>query len=668
MDTNEDGPEPTSVPPVAAQADVGPQWPVDAPRPSLLRSSWSGAKTGFRLVAYIAGAVAAVTLIPSLAVTAFGVGAGRGWAVPAIGLTALGFFLVCAVWGGIIGAVIGLIVGVIRRVWPGAFRSSWWSVFHRPIHLLPRKPDAEASVVSAPPGFLRRRWRWLVGVPMLLVLLAALGTGLYLKLVVDRRLAAAIAAADRDDPFWRLDDLMAHREVVPVAENSARVLAAAIERLPENWPAGPSPPPGQPNSPPSGATKAYERLGATADNGRLDDATAAALRGELETYDEAISIARTVADYRRGRHELELGPTLIDTPLPETQASRSVARLLAADAAIRVHDGDLDGALDSCRAILGTGRSIGDEPFLISQLVRVAIGSVAMKSARRVLGQGEPSDAALARFQSLILDELTQPLLFYGLRGERATLTELIRRLGTGEVPISALSEGRPPWDPSGPRGTIAPWGKLWFDHQRAVALEWMNDAVAIARRPIVEHPALWDAWQANVDRVKQNRLGIYTATLPLLLMSALSSSSWAHSRYHCELGATAILLAAERHRRKVGDWPASIAAIDRSILPSAPVDPFSGRSFRMERRDGQLFIYSIGPNLEDEHGAYDPKKWMKGGPDDAGASAWDVSLRRSPADPARPPAARRTDGPPSRRSPRRRSLNSVQFSVFSFQ
>ena len=77
---------------------------------------------------------------------------------------------------------------------------------------------------------------------MLLMLVAALGAGFYLQRIVDRRLAAAIAAADRDDPFWRLDDLMAHREVVPDAENSARVLAGAIELLPENWPRSPSPP------------------------------------------------------------------------------------------------------------------------------------------------------------------------------------------------------------------------------------------------------------------------------------------------------------------------------------------------------------------------------------------------------------------------------------------
>ncbi len=40
---------------------------------------------------------------------------------------------------------------------------------------------------------------------------------------------------------------------------------------------------------------------------------------------------------------------------------------------------------------------------------------------------------------------------------------------------------------------------------------------------------------------------------------------------------------------------------------------PFTGQPFRMEHRDGRLFIYSLGPNLRDEHGAYDPKKWATG-------------------------------------------------------
>ena len=461
-----------------------------------------------------------------------------------------------------------------------------------------------------------------------MVLLAiAFSGGIYAQRTVSRRLEEAIAAADRDDPNWRVNDLIAHREPVPDAENSALVLAEALALLPESWPNAPTP--GHPNPQPTEASHAYDRMQATADNVRLDERTAAPLIADLEEYGEAVRIARTVADHPRGRHELELGPTLIDTLLPDAQAVRGAARILAADAAMRAQGGDLDGAVDSCRALLNAGRSMGDEPFLISQLVRIAIGSVAMNSMRRVLGQGEPSEAALIRLQALVADERGQPVLLHGMRGERATLIEVIRRVGAGEVPISALSDAQPTFNPRTFRAAIAPWGKLWFDNQRAVGLEWMNQAVAIARRPAVEQPALWKTWDDQIAGVKKSRFGIYTSTLPLLLMPAVSSAGSAFGRYQAELGATLILLAAERHRRKTGAWPRSIAAIDRAILPGPPLDPFSGEDYRTEHRDGRLFIYSIGPNHKDEHGAFEPKKWTTGGPDDVGAIGWDLDRRR---------------------------------------
>jgi hypothetical protein len=115
----------------------------------------------------------------------------------------------------------------------------------------------------------------------------------------------------------------------------------------------------------------------------------------------------------------------------------------------------------------------------------------------------------------------------------------------------------------------------------------------------------------------------------------ALSAAGTAFSRYQAELGATVSLIAAERHRRRTGKWPSSVDDIERSILPVPPIDPYSRRPFRMTHRDGQLIVYSIGPNGKDEHGEYDSKKWPKGAPDDVGARAWDLDLRRRPPAPA---------------------------------
>jgi hypothetical protein len=227
---------------------------------------------------------------------------------------------------------------------------------------------------------------------------------------------------------------------------------------------------------------------------------------------------------------------------------------------------------------------------------------------------------------------MNAPLTLYGMRGERATLTELIRRIGSGELPASALSGQGSQSAAGGARGAIAPWGRLLFDNQRAVALEWMNQAVAIARRPPAEQPPGWKAWEDEFQRVRHSRTGVYTAMLPLLMIPALNTSCSAQARYQAELGTTALLLAAERHRRKTGAWPASADSMAPEILANPPVDPFSGRPFVFERRDGQLIVHSVGPNLKDEHGAYEPKRWFNGGPDDVGATAWDVAFRRQPA------------------------------------
>ena len=72
----------------------------------------------------------------------------------------------------------------------------------------------------------------------------------------------------------------------------------------------------------------------TPGNFRLADPVVKTIRGELMTYKKAVTLARTVAHYRRGRHELKIGRAVIDTLLPQTVQARTVGRLLTADAAI----------------------------------------------------------------------------------------------------------------------------------------------------------------------------------------------------------------------------------------------------------------------------------------------------------------------------------------------
>ncbi len=598
-------------------ATDGPKPPTQGePRPTLRGASWRGAKRGVRYALLIFGPIFYLAFLVLLIPTFFGLGARRGFGVHYQAFGAVGGTVVAALWGAVIGAVVGSMAFLIRRARGESESGPLMRFVSRPIRLFPRragKPAPGDDPVQPESPRRRRLWPWLVGVPSLLVLATAFGLGIYAGRSVDRRLAQAIADADRDDPNWRLDDQIAALEDVTDDENAAIVAADVLDMLPNGWPIHTTEPPKIP----------------PADNVRMDELEAVALREDLDISQDAVRLARTLADYRTGRHELRIGPAIIDTPLPETQNARTIARLLASDAAILAHDGDIDGALNSCRAILGVVRSMGDEPFLISDLVRAVVGAEGFKSARAALAKGEASEATLARLQSEVLDLRDQPFLERACHFEMAMLDEIIRRIRDAELPISAIGLTDHTLDAVSPN---APWGKLMFDSQRAFGLEWMREAEAIVKRPASKRPVLWAAWEAEIRRVKFSLLGQFAALLPATLTQDVHLNSRSDTLRRCELGATAILLAAERHRLKTGAWPDSVGAIDSAILDRPPVDPYADGPYLMNYRDGQLIVHSIGPNLIDEQGEYDYRKALKGGPDDYGTRAWDPPLRNRPA------------------------------------
>ena len=148
---------------------------------------------------------------------------------------------------------------------------------------------------------------------------------------------------------------------------------------------------------------------------------------------------------------------------------------------------------------------------------------------------------------------------------------------------------------------------------------ELMNDAAYIEHRPYAERRGRWQQWRRRFD-TQPETISFWAAVLPNKVFPGLFSAAQAALRFHAEAGATAILLAAERHRRKTGKWPETVAAIDPAILPKPPTDPFTGDAFHVERRNGELNVYSVGENLRDDHGELDEARRYRGFPDDIAA------------------------------------------------
>src|SRR5262249_24108003 len=140
----------------------------------------------------------------------------------------------------------------------------------------------------------------------------------------------------------------------------------------------------------------WDALDAVPPQDQLPAELQAELAKALDDVAPALAEARKLATMPRGRLAITYAPNPIGPRLDDQQHARSIVAVLARDARRLAPEGRRKAALLSCRAALNTGRSLGDEPFNISQLIRISCVAVACREIERVLAQGVPDGEDLA--------------------------------------------------------------------------------------------------------------------------------------------------------------------------------------------------------------------------------------------------------------------------------
>jgi hypothetical protein len=213
------------------------------------------------------------------------------------------------------------------------------------------------------------------------IILLALGVlsifliGLYLYHLhsTELQFQTAIAEASAANPNWRLVDLEAHRREVPDAENGMVRAMAALSLLPTPWPIWDHVPANETAEDRQARDALSSSFWDLEPPAQLSDLQIKALRTELHRASRTVQDGRKLIDVPCGIQRLNWTKDFFSTLLPNTQKVRQLANVLDYDILLQVQDRDFAQALRSARALLNTGRSIGDEPTLVSQLVRIAI-------------------------------------------------------------------------------------------------------------------------------------------------------------------------------------------------------------------------------------------------------------------------------------------------------
>jgi hypothetical protein len=458
---------------------------------------------------------------------------------------------------------------------------------------------------APPPSRWRRKLLIVIGCVLVLLapILAIVGTILYNRHRGAEALEQARTDADRQDPQWRLPDIEKRRTALPEAENGARPILDAVKLMPPNWP----------------DPKINDSLDLLPPY-QLDNDSLEMLRREMKLVEPALAKAHEATKFTKGWFAVPWSPDAIGTRLEHLQKLRGVANMLQLDALVRNQDGDHAGAWKSSLAILALCRALGEEPTMVSQLVRIALRGVTHICLERTLAQGSVDDAALMEGQRLLTAEANEPLLLYALRGERALMDHLLTNLENGGVDESRLGELQP--------GHHA---QYWinggtYQHDHAWLLNHYTRAIEIAGGSVWEiHSGL-----AALEPKKGE-----TPPLAALLASAVVKVADAWLRNKAQLECAVAGLGVERFRLQHQRWPDSLEeVVAAKLLDKVPADVFDGKPLRYRKWKNGAVVYSVGPDRKYGGDALDALTGSEVDLVRYEFRLWDPSQRRQPPRP----------------------------------
>ncbi len=350
------------------------------------------------------------------------------------------------------------------------------------------------------------------------------------------------------------------------------------------------------------------------------------------------NLIEKAANFSTCRFELKYGR---DIPifLPHLAKMRQVERLIAARTHILTEKKRYNEASKSAQVGLRLGDALTNEPTLISQLVRIAIDSIAMNSLEATLNAGT-EEVSIQDYQELISLIEKKKGLTQGLEGEiPLTMAGLFSKVLKGKVKIKKYERE--------PHTLLTVIGCLIIDSK----LE--GEELELFIRPDVNLPLRlsWKAYMSYLGRpiakrdiafflrfstqaIKLSRLPYYAARADLATLVEetparfdsieypLSGFYWQPAQpiltkqamYLARLGALRIALALKIYKERIGDYPDKLTQLAPNIIPELPVDPFTGKEYIYRTEEEGFIVYSVGKNMKDDGGLDDELyPWTKG-------------------------------------------------------
>jgi len=339
----------------------------------------------------------------------------------------------------------------------------------------------------------------------------------------------------------------------------------------------------------------------------------------LARHASTLDLLRRAAERDTCRFQRDWTRPSFQLLLTETQSLRIAARLLALAARREAADGNTADALQDVARIERIGHHAASEPILISNLVGIAIDTMALETLTQVLPTLRKSDLAVLDAPE-IRDLITAPPAFAShLYGEEAFGLSIFADLSDDQLGVTNLVDLLGNGQPQSSSLRVPPLSLLYrvfflpadLAGYRSIMTQYQ--AAASRTEP---YPDLTKRIDAIETPIRDRSSGMLSSTI----VPALGAVFKAQTRSVAHHRAATALVAATKQRLETNAVPETFDELADQLVPPASRDPFTvDQPLVMKRTDDALVVYSVGPDGEDDGGPVAPAADKVEGNDDVG-------------------------------------------------
>lgn len=450
-------------------------------------------------------------------------------------------------------------------------------------------PDISRILADAPAVKLpRARW-WLAA-----LLSAALAAFVLWRARQPGELEQRLARYRAAGQPVTLAELDVFYAAVPDAENAAPPLLEAII----GWRSVTDT-----NLPTSGLGPGYPRRGVP-----WSAPVLAAARAELASNAVPLAALHAALSLPRSRYPVDLR-NAATTPATHLGPVKQVARMLTLEARFAAETGDAVRATSALLASLKAARTLGDEPLLISYLVRVADNAIAIDGAEGVLSRIPLTGPQLEQLQQGFVLAESPGHFGRAFLGERCFALHHFKMPASQLLPLLAAPGGIPANTSIGWQGYATVSLYQLYDlsglkgRDCAYYLDRMDELIEAGARPRTELSDRQERFGRELRRMQAQHSSIL---LPMSRMGlpAFEKASAKELRSVTTLRCAQTAMAVERWRSAHGDaLPPALEALVPQYLAAVPIDLMDGKPLKFRASAKGYVVYSIGEDGLDDGG-----------------------------------------------------------------